>query len=68
MSAVVMRSAPGEPMASTRPSPVRPVVGAMFDASLVPGVSWCSPSRFSSGSPRALLRSMPVPGTVMPAP
>ena len=63
-----MRSAPGEPMASTRPSRVRPVVGAMFDASRVPGARRCRPSLFSSGSPRALLSSSPVPGTVIPAP
>ena len=68
MRAVVIRSAPGEPTASTRPSAVRPVVGAMFDASRVPGARGCSPSRLSSGSPRALLSRMPVPGIAMPEP
>ena len=37
MSAVVMRSAPGEPTASAVPEALRPVVGAMLDASRVPG-------------------------------
>ena len=45
---------------------VRAVVGAMLDAIRVPGAIWCSPSRFSSGSPSALLWSRPVPGIAVP--
>src|SRR5690349_7464010 len=72
MSAVVMRSAPGLPIASADPADDPPddraTEGAMLEASRVPGASACRPSRFSSGSPRQLLSMSPVPGTVAPEP
>ena len=43
--AVVIRSAPGEPIASAEPSSWRPTVGAMLDSSRVPGGSRVQPAR-----------------------
>ena len=73
INAVVIRSAPGDPIASTGPMPdgapvARPTVGDMFEARRVPGVRACRPSRLSSGSPRQLFSMRPVPGTVAPEP
>jgi hypothetical protein len=64
--AVVMRSAPGLPIASAEPSRARPTVGAMLLASRAPGAG--REARLSSCSPRQLFSHSPVPGTVAPDP
>ena len=64
-----MRSAPGDPMASVRPSfGCHARVGAMFEINRSPEVMAKKPRGFNSGSPRLLLQAMPVPGMVTPEP
>ncbi len=66
--AVVIRSAPGEPIASTAPLLPRATLGAIFDSSLVPvGTPW-NPLGCNSVSPSELFSQNPVPGVIMPDP
>ena len=58
----MIRSAPGEPIASALPSVCRPTVGAMFDGSRVPGGQPCRPSPVELGLAEAVVEPHARPG------
>ena len=65
---MVIRLAPGDPMASTAPSGRLATVGAMLEGSRSPGANRWRPCGCSSSSPSELFSHMPVPGIMTPEP